>query len=1078
MEFRILGPLQVFEEGDEIELGSGRHRLLLGLLLLAPNEAVATDRLVEDLWEGSPPPSAAKSLQNSIVRLRKLLGDRVVTHARGYAIRVDPEELDSVVFERLVESARGLSGGERAEMLRAAVALWRGPVLADVLPNGSELPEPGRLEALRVAALELRIDADLEVGTRAGLVGELEALVADQPYREHLRAQLMLALYREGRQADALALYRDTRRTLVEELGIEPGAELRERERAILAHDPSLEPPAAGVERGFEGRRGRRRAPLAVAAVALAAAAIAAALVATGGGMAVARAPANSVAAIDPHTDRITATVAVGSRPGYLAVGSGSLWVANLEDGTVSRIGLGSGELSRSIAVGAPATGLAAGAGSVWVATADGSVRRIDPAFDTVVQTIRAPDYARYGFQIDPSLEASSPVAVGGGSVWFGHSSTVERIDPQAGEAVGQIGVGLSPSALATGDDAVWVADSVDNTVTRIASSGVTTTIPVGDGPDAVAVGAGGVWVADFLGNSVAEIDPATDAVRTTIPVGVAPTSVTIGDGSVWVANSRSRSVIRIDPRLGRVVATIRFAASPTGLAFGGGRVWVSVERPLAPAQATANETARVNAPADFDSIDPAEGSDSATLQMEYATCAKLLNYPDAPAPAGSQVQPEVASAMPTVTDHGRTYEFRIRSGYRFSPPSNQAVTAATFHYSIERAIRINPDARTMLDDVVGIGAQGRTLTIRLRAPAPDLLARLAYPYFCAVPTDTPPTVQRVQPIPSAGPYYIASYTPKESLVLRRNPNYHGTRPRRLATIAYTFGVSPAHTEAEIQGGRVDYAASSFLSNALPPGDIPSLKARYGPGSPAAKAGHQQYFENPALGEVWLALNSNRGPFTNESLRRAVAYAVNRAALSADTGYAFRPDDHLMPPVLPDYQPIQYYPLSRPDLKKARELMHGRHVVAVDDACNGCSTQLLTEQLGRIGIDVVTRSLPVPQMLRLSKTPGSPIDIFMGGTQGAFGDPSEFLNSVLVGRYIAALAPHDKATLRALAAAARLSGAARERAYGRLDVKLARRATLVPLGYATEQDFFSARMGCRIYQPYYGMDLGALCIKR
>lgn len=1074
MEFRILGSLQVFEGGDELELGTGRHCLLLGLLLLAPNETVPTDRLIDELWEGTPPPSAAKSLQNSVVRLRKLLGGRIVTRAAGYAVDVKPEELDADRFERLVELARSQQTGERAKTLRAALALWRGPVLADVVERRSQPPEAGRLETLRVTALERRIDADLDVGSDAALVRELEELVAEHPYREHLRARLMLALYREGRQADALALYRDTRRTFVEELGIEPGGELRELERAILAHDSSLDPPKPPTP--ADPGSHRSRAPLAIAVAVIAAGAIAAVILATEGGAAVAHTPANSVAAIDPRSDAVAATVPVGSQPGYLAVGSGSLWVANLEDGTISRIGLSTAALSRNISVGAPATGLAAGDGSVWVATADGSVRRIDPAFDTVVQTIRAPNYARYGFQIDPSLQASSPVAVGNGAVWFGHSSTVTRIDPQAGEAVGRIGVGLSPAAIATGTGAVWVADSVDNTLTRIARSGVTTTIPVGNGPDAVAVGAGGVWVADSLGNSVVEIDPATDAVRATIPVGVTPTGIAIGEGSVWVANSRSTSVMRIDPRLGRVVATIRFATSPTGIAFGGGRAWVSLQRRLRPVEAVASgETARVNAPADLDSIDPAEGSDSATLQLEYATCAKLVNYPDAPAPAGSQLRPEVAASMPTVTDGGRMYRFFIRPGYRFSPPSNQRVTATTFRYSIERAMRLNPSAKAMLADVVGVESRRRTLTIRLRNPAPDLLARLAYPYFCAVPTDTPETVQRVQPIPSAGPYYIASYTPKENLVLRPNPNYHGLRPHRLRAIAYTFGVDAAQTVGEIERGRVDYAASSFLSNALPPSDIPSLVARYGAGSRAAKEGHQQYFENPALGEVWLALNANRGPFVDGSLRRAVAYAVNRAALSADAGFAFRPDDHLMPPALPGYVPVHYYPLRGPRLRKARALMHGRHVVAIDDSCNGCSQQLLTEELARIGISVFTHSFPVPEMLRLSKTPSAPIDIFMGGTEGVVADPSEFLNSVLAGRYIAALAPHDAPTLQALAAAARLSGAARERAYGRLDVELARRAVLVPLGYSTEQDFFSARMGCRVYQPYYGMDLAALC---
>jgi YVTN family beta-propeller protein len=1076
VEFRILGPLQVFDGGSEIDVGSGRQRILLALLLLSPNEVVPTDRLVEELWDGRPPPSAAKSMQNGVVRLRKLLGDRIVTRGGGYALRVEPGELDSERFAHLVELARQQDERQRAQTLRQALGLWRGAVLADALPAGLQRPEVRRLEEMRVGALESRIDADLESGGGAELVGELEGLVAEDPYRERPRAQLMLALYREGRQAEALAVYRDGRRVLAEELGLEPSPALRELERAILAHDPALERPAPPTEPTVEAPR-RRRLLVAIVAAAVGAGAAAAILEWPGGRSSV-RIPPNSIAMIDVRTNRVTGSIAVGSRPAYLAVGFGSLWVANLDDGTVSRIDLRQRTLARTIPVGGGTTGLATGDGSVWIASAAGVVQRIDPAFDATVQRIISPSYARYGFEVDQSLQRSSPIATGGGTVWFGHSSSVARIDPQAGQEVGAVGVGVSPSAIAVADGSVWVADSVDNTVMEIQPSGATTTIPVGDGPSALVVGAGGVWVSDLLSDSVVEIDPTTDAVLRTIPVGDAPTGIALGDGSVWVTNSRSRNVMRIDPMSGRVIATIPLGESPSGIAFAAGRIWVSVQRESAPS-ATANGTGvlRVNAPSDLDSIDPAQAGDTDALQVEYATCAKLLDYPDAAAPSGSQLRPEVAAAMPSLSDGGRIYTFRIRPGIRFSPPSGQPVTAKTFRYSIERAMRVNPDAARMLADVSAISAQGDTLTVRLRAAAPDLPARLAFPYFCAVPTNTPEVVQRVQPIPSAGPYYIASYTPGQSLLLRRNPNYHGSRPRRLREIAYTFGVDPGRTVHEIEGGTVDYAAPGAFTNALPPADVPGLIARYGPGSPAAKQGDQRYFENPALGEVWLALNPNRPPFSDESVRRAVAFAVSRPALSVDTGYAFRPDDHLMPPVLPGYIDVHYYPLHGPDIREARKLMRGRHVVAVDYTCTGCSQQVLTDELARVGIDVVTHAFSVPEMLRLVKTPGEPVDIFNGGTGATFADPSEFFNAALVGRNIESLPPHDPATLHALAAAALLTGVARARAYGRLDVELARRAVLVPLGYNTEQDFFSARIGCRVYQPIYGMDLGALCLR-
>ena len=512
------------------------------------------------------------------------------------------------------------------------------------------------------------------------------------------------------------------------------------------------------------------------------------------------------------------------------------------------------------------------------------------------------------------------------------------------------------------------------------------------------------------------------------------------------------------------------------------------------PAEGTEGQggVARFNAPADLDSIDPALATGTASQQLEYATCVKLLNYPDAPAPAGSRLVPEVAAAMPIRSADGRRYTFTIRKGLRFSPPSGEPITAETFRHTLERALspRVqHPPAGPAMTDIVGatayeagrashvegIVATGDRLTIRLTRPAPDLLARLAFPTFCAVPTATPISPQTVAPIPSAGPYYIASYVPNQEIVLARNPNYHGARPHRLDKITYTLGIDPKQTVAQIEAGQADYAVAGFIPGGLPPSSIPELSARYGPRSPAARAGHQQYFESPSLGEIWIALNPNRPLFADAALRRAVAYAIDRPALSRDSDYAFRPDDHLLPPVLPGYEHVHLYPLSRPDLKKARRLAARHGGLAIMYACSGCNEQLIQRELARIGIDVVVKEFPVAEFLQRVKTPGEHVDLFQGGTTNGYYDPVEFLNHVLVGHSIAALAPHDRSLSRKLANAARLSAAARERAYGRLDVEIARDAYLVPLGYTTTQDFFSATIGCQLDHPVYGMDLAAIC---
>ena len=234
MEFRVLGPLEVVDEGQPLPLGGVKQRSLLAVLLQHANQVVSTDHLLQELWGDAPPATAAKSIQVYVHRLRKLLGpQRLVTRPPGYALKVD--ELDLDAFERLRAEGRP----------REALALWRGSPYADLEYEPCVQAERARLQELRLAALEERVEADLAAGRHVELVGELEALIGEHPTREKPRAQLMLALYRSARQADALAAYRAARSELTEQLGLEPGAELKRLEHAILCQDPALDLPAA-----------------------------------------------------------------------------------------------------------------------------------------------------------------------------------------------------------------------------------------------------------------------------------------------------------------------------------------------------------------------------------------------------------------------------------------------------------------------------------------------------------------------------------------------------------------------------------------------------------------------------------------------------------------------------------------------------------------------------------------------------------------------------------------------------------------------------------------------------------------
>jgi len=255
MDFRILGPLEVLDEGQRVALGGDKQRALLGLLLVNAGETLSTDRLIDELWGERPPATAAKTVQVHISRLRKALAAGagngsealVVTREHGYQLEIDPERLDSHRFERLLAEGRNELAANRpdraAPALEEALTLWRGQPLADLAYEAFAQAEIARLEDLRAAAIEQLIEAKLALGRHLEVIGELEALIAEYPYRERLRAQLMIALYRSERQADALQAYQDTRRVLTEELGIEPGERLRELERAILAQDQALALP-------------------------------------------------------------------------------------------------------------------------------------------------------------------------------------------------------------------------------------------------------------------------------------------------------------------------------------------------------------------------------------------------------------------------------------------------------------------------------------------------------------------------------------------------------------------------------------------------------------------------------------------------------------------------------------------------------------------------------------------------------------------------------------------------------------------------------------------------------------------
>src|SRR5262245_32858040 len=368
MYYKILGPLEVEESGRRLEIGGAKQRALLTILLLHANETVSRDVLIDELWGARPPAGAAHGLETHVSRLRKILhGDGrevLLTRPTGYLLRLNGDEVDLGRFDRLAEEGRAaLRAGHQeqaATRLRHALALWRGRPFDDVAFESFAQVEISRVEERHAAASEWLFEAELARGRHAEVVDELTALVRRYPLRERLHAQLMLALYRSGRQAEALDVYRSIRRRLVEELGIEPGVELRELEQKILRHDPALQLEVSQErdERTHIARRSRSRGVFtgaAVAAVVLVGG-VAAVVVASSGSPSPSTIPSNVVGAVgvlDARSAKVTSRPTVlPAAPTSIAAGGGYVWVTQASDRRVRQVDPATGTIHQAIKIG------------------------------------------------------------------------------------------------------------------------------------------------------------------------------------------------------------------------------------------------------------------------------------------------------------------------------------------------------------------------------------------------------------------------------------------------------------------------------------------------------------------------------------------------------------------------------------------------------------------------------------------------------------------------------------------------------------------------------------------------------
>jgi DNA-binding SARP family transcriptional activator len=604
VEFRILGPLEVVEDGNPIALGTLKERLVLGVLLLHANEFVSRERLIDDLWGEAPPPTARKAVNVYVSKLRKALSvagaDPITTASGGYRLQIAPERLDASRMRVLVAEAQELvANGERekaAECFREALSLWRGPTLAGLQLESRGRDEVAALDQLRLTALMDRIDCDLALARHEQALAELGVLVREHPLRERLRAQQMLALYRADRQAEALEAYAEARQTLVDDLGIEPSEALQRLQQAILRHDPSLETPAGtaavnGIpptEAALPPRRTHtaaaegptrrqfrpRRWQLALGGlVILAGSAVAAAVLSSSASSSSPRVVPNSLVRINPRSGKIVSVTRIGVEPQAIAVSPRAIWTVDNDRNTenwglsLSRYDLRTHNVQRLSTPPAQPSApvqpfdVVAGAGDkIWVSSFASNVTRL--AFG--VGRTSAALNSFHASVIPVPYPGAGALALGPGYLW------------------------VIPGPITTpgADDRVWLVDrSLDKVVHSWRLGHETTSIAFGDGA---------AWITTYssLGRPVqgaswlSALSPAASRPHSYFlengATGAGP--VAVGEGKVWVLIScatcripDNHKLLEFDPKARRVVHEFRLGLrKPNALAVGAGYAWLT----------------------------------------------------------------------------------------------------------------------------------------------------------------------------------------------------------------------------------------------------------------------------------------------------------------------------------------------------------------------------------------------------------------------------------------------------------------------------------------------------------------------
>jgi len=752
---------------------------------------------------------------------------------------------------------------------------------------------------------------------------------------------------------------------------------------------------------------------------------------------------------IDPESRAVTATVPLPPNvTGRDTIDSGTIW---LTDGGHARLYGIDGNTGAQIHdftlydnadEDSRSAGVAVGDGSVWVALNDAQqVLRVDPASGAIKARIDVRDAYNTAF--------------GNGALWVTGNGRISRVDPATNEVTFSTLLHQFHTLpfMTFSSDAVWTADEAD----------------------------GKVYKVDRAGNIVATYD-----------TGAGARPLQYMSGNVWVANQDAGTVSAIDANTG-AVQTFNVGHQVTNLAAGGGTVLIGVDRsPEDVLGALKGQVLTVAMNSDVLQIpapDPATNPYPYNRMILYATCSRLLDYGDVGGDEAYQLHPEVAASMPEVSPDGLTYTFTVKPGFGFSPSSSEQLTAETFRFSMERALSpaLGHDGRRAIDvwsdiagasefnggkadHVSGIEADGDKLTITLTTPAQDFLGRLALSYSCPVPLGTPavPSLDPNTPVPSSGPYYLASHAGGEYAILERNPNYGGARRGAYDSIALRFGLAEGETAAWVDDGRASMAINDTVLQAGS-----DLARQWGADGPHAAAGDQRWYEIAYPGTDYLLLNPHGQLTRDETVRRAVALALDRTAAA---------ESFLEPggtTLLDEALRVRDEPVAEllgPNDDDARALLAGRVGtirVAIPKDCDQCvdSANSIKSNLAAIGltVEVIEEDDPIAAADNAKQK----IDIVANYAQAQFPDAASVVNLVV---NTAPKGWFDADQVAAADSLLQLSGDDRDRQAAAVAQTLTASAAVVPYGVPADGVYFGPSVGCRtIIAGIMNVDLAALC---